>query len=53
MMILPTRFSFANSGSRRQVLGHMRLRSAVGGERLDTRNPTSKLMLTVLAGVAT
>jgi DNA invertase Pin-like site-specific DNA recombinase len=53
MMILPTRFSFANSGSRRQVLGHMRLRSAVGGERLDTRNPTSKLMLTILAGVAT
>jgi DNA invertase Pin-like site-specific DNA recombinase len=25
----------------------------VGGERLDTRNPTSKLMLTILAGVAT
>ena len=24
----------------------------MGGERLDTRNPTSKLMLTVLAGVA-
>jgi DNA invertase Pin-like site-specific DNA recombinase len=24
-----------------------------GGERLDTRNPTSKLMLTILAGVAT
>ena len=23
------------------------------GERLDTRNPTSKLMLTILAGVAT
>src|SRR6185503_19116940 len=26
---------------------------SLGGERLDTRNPTSKLMLTVLAGVAT
>ena len=26
---------------------------AMGGERLDTRNPTSKLMLTVLAAVAT
>ena len=26
---------------------------SVGGERLDTRNPTSKLMLTILAGVAT
>jgi DNA invertase Pin-like site-specific DNA recombinase len=26
---------------------------SMGGERLDTRNPTSKLMLTVLAGVAT
>jgi DNA invertase Pin-like site-specific DNA recombinase len=25
---------------------------SMGGERLDTRNPTSKLMLTVLAGVA-
>jgi len=25
----------------------------LGGERLDTRNPTSKLMLTILAGVAT
>jgi DNA invertase Pin-like site-specific DNA recombinase len=25
----------------------------MGGEQLDTRNPTSKLMLTVLAGVAT
>jgi len=25
----------------------------MGGERLDTRNPTSKLMLTILAGVAT
>jgi DNA invertase Pin-like site-specific DNA recombinase len=25
---------------------------SVGGERLDTRNPTSKLMLTILAGVA-
>jgi DNA invertase Pin-like site-specific DNA recombinase len=25
----------------------------MGGERLDTRNPTSKLMLTTLAGVAT
>jgi len=24
-----------------------------GGQRLDTRNPTSKLMLTILAGVAT
>ena len=24
----------------------------MGGERLDTRNPTSKLMLTILAGVA-
>jgi DNA invertase Pin-like site-specific DNA recombinase len=26
---------------------------SIGGDRLDTRNPTSKLMLTVLAGVAT
>jgi DNA invertase Pin-like site-specific DNA recombinase len=26
---------------------------SMGGERLDTRNPTSKLMLTILAGVAT
>ena len=26
---------------------------SIGGERLDTRNPTSKLMLTILAGVAT
>jgi DNA invertase Pin-like site-specific DNA recombinase len=26
---------------------------SVGGERLDTRKPTSKLMLTILAGVAT
>jgi DNA invertase Pin-like site-specific DNA recombinase len=25
---------------------------SIGGEKLDTRNPTSKLMLTVLAGVA-
>jgi DNA invertase Pin-like site-specific DNA recombinase len=25
----------------------------MGGERLDTRNPTSKLILTILAGVAT
>ena len=25
----------------------------MGGERLDTRNPTSKLMLTILGGVAT
>jgi DNA invertase Pin-like site-specific DNA recombinase len=24
----------------------------MGGERLDTRNPTSKLMLTILGGVA-
>ena len=24
---------------------------SMGGERLDTRNPTSKLMLTILAGV--
>jgi hypothetical protein len=24
----------------------------MGGERLDTRNPTSKLMLTILVGVA-
>jgi hypothetical protein len=23
----------------------------MGGERLDTRNPTSKLMLTILAGI--
>jgi hypothetical protein len=27
--------------------------TGMGGERLDTRNPTSKLMLTILAGVAT
>src|ERR1700676_3574111 len=26
---------------------------SMGGERLDTRNPTSKLMLTILSGVAT
>ena len=26
---------------------------SMGGERLDTRNPTSELMLTILAGVAT
>jgi DNA invertase Pin-like site-specific DNA recombinase len=26
---------------------------SMGGERLDTRNPISKLMLTILAGVAT
>jgi DNA invertase Pin-like site-specific DNA recombinase len=26
---------------------------SIGGERLDTRNPSSKLMLTILAGVAT
>jgi DNA invertase Pin-like site-specific DNA recombinase len=26
---------------------------SMGGERLDTRNPTSKLMLTILAGIAT
>jgi DNA invertase Pin-like site-specific DNA recombinase len=26
---------------------------SMGGERLDTRNPTSKLMLTILAGVET
>jgi DNA invertase Pin-like site-specific DNA recombinase len=26
---------------------------SMGGERLDTRNPTTKLMLTILAGVAT
>jgi DNA invertase Pin-like site-specific DNA recombinase len=26
---------------------------SMGGERLDTRNPTSKLMLTILAGMAT
>jgi DNA invertase Pin-like site-specific DNA recombinase len=26
---------------------------SLGGERFDTRNPTSKLMLTILAGVAT
>ena len=26
---------------------------SMGGERLDARNPTSKLMLTILAGVAT
>jgi DNA invertase Pin-like site-specific DNA recombinase len=26
---------------------------SMGGERLDTRNATSKLMLTILAGVAT
>ena len=26
---------------------------SMGGERLDTRNPTSKLMLTILAGVTT
>src|SRR3954467_10061632 len=26
---------------------------SMGGKRLDTRNPTSKLMLTILAGVAT
>jgi len=26
---------------------------SLGGERLDTRNPISKLMLTILAGVAT
>ena len=26
---------------------------SIGGERLDTRKPTSKLMLTILAGVAT
>jgi hypothetical protein len=26
---------------------------SMGGERLDTRNPTSKLMLPILAGVAT
>lgn len=26
---------------------------SMGGERLDTRNPTCKLMLTILAGVAT
>ena len=26
---------------------------SMGGERLDTRNPTSQLMLTILAGVAT
>ena len=26
---------------------------SMGGERLDTRNPTSKLMLTILVGVAT
>jgi DNA invertase Pin-like site-specific DNA recombinase len=26
---------------------------SIGGDRLDTRNPTSKLMLTILAGVAT
>jgi hypothetical protein len=28
------------------------LQRVMGGERLDTRNPTSKLMLTILAGVA-
>jgi DNA invertase Pin-like site-specific DNA recombinase len=27
--------------------------ASMGGERLDARNPTSKLMLTILAGVAT
>ena len=26
---------------------------SMGGERLDTRNPTTKLMLTILPGVAT
>ncbi len=26
---------------------------SMGGKKLDTRNPTSKLMLTILAGVAT
>jgi DNA invertase Pin-like site-specific DNA recombinase len=26
---------------------------SIGGDRLDTRNPTSKLILTILAGVAT
>jgi DNA invertase Pin-like site-specific DNA recombinase len=26
---------------------------SMGGEKLDTRNPTSKLMMTILAGVAT
>ena len=26
---------------------------SIGGTKLDTRNPTSKLMLTILAGVAT
>lgn len=36
--------------SKRQI-GLMIL--SMGGERLDTRNPTSKLMLTILAGVAT
>ena len=25
----------------------------MGGERIDSRNPTSKLILTILAGVAT
>ena len=37
----------------RTVWAIRRVILSIGGERLDTRNPTSKLMLTVLAGVAT
>jgi DNA invertase Pin-like site-specific DNA recombinase len=35
---------------RRRDIGMIVL--SMGGERLDTRNPTSRLMLTILAGVA-
>jgi DNA invertase Pin-like site-specific DNA recombinase len=39
--------------SRLEAKGVNLLILSMGGERLDTRNPTSKLMLTILAGVAT
>ena len=39
--------------SRLETKGVSLLILSMGGERLDTRNPTSKLMLTILAGVAT
>lgn len=47
-----------NTGELLRIADDLKARSiglvvlSMGGERLDTRNPTSKLMLTMLAGVA-
>ena len=43
----------ASAVSLRQKRGVGLIVLSMGGEKLDTRNPTSKLTLTILAGVAT